>query len=191
MFGEKALELVKELKRAGDGSLPPYNEDCLQQVFHEMDALFKQNQKDAIAREETGEKGLITGIYLRHASLNRNKRCVLAYLYNRMEKIRDMRWDFGSLLPDDVKNNLSQDELEWFGSYNQNLAEYMRSVGIDITQDTKPPKSLFVEVRCLMDYGEFETEDGGVVLLKKNSHHLLKRADCEHLIRQGVLEHIV
>lgn len=25
MFGDKALELVKELKRAMDGTLPPYN----------------------------------------------------------------------------------------------------------------------------------------------------------------------
>ena len=53
------------------------------------------------------------------------------------------------------------------------------------------PKSLYIEVRCLVDYGEFETEDGGVVLLKKNSQHLLHRADCEHLVRQGILEHII
>jgi len=27
----------------------------------------------------------------------------------------------------------------------------------------------WVQVRCLVDYGEFETEDGTVVILKKNS----------------------
>ncbi len=30
------------------------------------------------------------------------------------------------------------------------------------TPSSKPPKSLYIEVRCLVDYGEFETEDGGV-----------------------------
>lgn len=40
--------------------------------------------------------------------------------------------------------------------------------GLDITQDVKPPKSLYIEVRCLKDYGEFEVEDGTSVLLKKN-----------------------
>ena len=190
MFGEKALELVKELKRSGDGSLPPYNEDCVRQVLDEMKALFEQNQKD-VSATVAGEGGRIAGVQLRHASLERNKRCLLAYVYNRIEKIRDMRWDFGSVLPDDVKNNLNEHELSWFGRYNRSLAKYMRSVGIDLTQDSKPPKSLYIEVRCLVDYGEFETEDGNVVLLKKNSQHLLHRADCEHLIRQGILEHII
>ena len=59
-----------------------------------------------------------------------------------------------------------------------------------------------------MDYGEFETEDGTVVLLKRNAlvlysvdcvetvvitlvlQHYLRRSHCEHLIRQGILEHI-
>ncbi len=130
MFGEKALELVKELKRSGDGSLPPYNEDCVRQVLDEMKALFEQNQKD-VSATVAGESGRIAGVKLRHASL-------LAYVYNRMEKIRDMRWDFGSVLPDDVKNNLNEYELSWFSGYNRSLAKYMRSVGIDLTQDSKP-----------------------------------------------------
>ena len=190
MFGEKALELIKELKRSGDGGLPPYNEDCVRQVLDEMKALFEQNQKD-VSATVAGESGRIAGVQLRHASLERNKRCLLAYVYNRMEKIRDMRWDFGSVLPDDVKYNLNEEELGWFGKYNRSLASYMRSIGVDLTQDTKPPKSLYIEVRCLVDYGEFETEDGSVVLLKKNSQHLLHRSHCEHLIRQGILEHII
>lgn len=39
--------------------------------------------------------------------------------------------------------------------------------GLDITQDMKPPKSLYIEVRCLKDYGEFEVDDGTSVLLKR------------------------
>lgn len=32
MFGEKALELLRELKRARPGTLPPFNEDLIRQV---------------------------------------------------------------------------------------------------------------------------------------------------------------
>ena len=39
MFGEKALELVKELKRSRDSSLPPYNEDCVRQVLDENESF--------------------------------------------------------------------------------------------------------------------------------------------------------
>jgi GINS complex subunit 1 len=98
------------------------------------------------------------------------------------------------VLPQGVQLSLHELELQWFGSYSRNLASYMRSIGggmgLDITQDIKPPKSLYIQVRCIVDYGEFETEDGTVVLLKRNALHYLRRSHCEHLIRQGILEHI-
>ncbi|XP_065833532.1 DNA replication complex GINS protein PSF1-like [Oscarella lobularis] len=193
MFGERALELLRELQRSTDGTLPPYNEDAVRQVLDEMKALFDQNQKDVKAAAE-GKPGFYVGIHLRHASLERNQRCLLAYIYNRMTRIRDLRWDFSSVLPREIQLCLHEQELQWFNKYSRNLASYMRSIGgtgLDLTQDTKPPKSLFIEVRCMIDYGEFETEDGTVILLKKNSQHYLRRSHCEHLIRQGILEHII
>ena len=40
--------------------------------------------------------------------------------------------------------------MEWFNHYKKSLATYMRSLGgdegLDITQDMKPPKSLYSEV---------------------------------------------
>jgi GINS complex subunit 1 len=56
--------------------------------------------------------------------------------------------------------------------------------------DQSAPKSLYVEVRCVQDYGQLETEDGSIILLKKNTQHFLPRAQCEQLIRQGILEHV-
>ncbi|KAK8725451.1 hypothetical protein OTU49_010863 [Cherax quadricarinatus] len=84
--------------------------------------------------------------------------------------------------------------VQWFSRYNKNLAAYMRSLGegtgLDLTQDTKPPKNLYVEVRCLKDYGEFEIEEGDIVVLQKNTTHYLPMSHCQHLIRQGILEHV-
>lgn len=61
MFGEKALELVRELKRTQDGNLPPYNEDGIRKVVEEMRALFEQNQLEVRATTD-GERGLLSGI---------------------------------------------------------------------------------------------------------------------------------
>lgn len=133
-------------------------------------------------------------LQFRHESLQRNKRCLLAYLYNRLQRIRQMRWQFGATLPDDVKATLCEPEVQWFNAYSKSLAGYMRSigdgVGINLTDDLQPPKSLYVEVRCISDYGKYELEDGEVILLKRNSQHYLPRGECEPLIRQGILQHI-
>ena len=194
MLTEKALELIRELKRNTDGTLPPYKEDIVRQVLEEMRALFEHNQRD-VSATVGGETGLFSGVQLRHSALERNKRCVLAYLYNRLFQIKKMRWEFGSVLPAEIKYNLCEQEVQWFNRYNKMLANYMRSIGdsdgLDLTQDINPPKTLYVEVRCLVDHSEFETQDGTVIVLKKNSQHFLLRSECEHLIRQGILEHIV
>lgn len=194
MFGEKALDLIKELQRSKLGALPTFNEDGLRQVLEEMRALFDQNQQDVTAAL-AGQQDLFPAIQIRHAALERNKRCLLAYVHNRLQKVREMRWEFGSVLPPDTKYSLSEQEAQWFTKYNKCLASYMRSVGgaggLDLTQDRKPPKSLYIEVRCVVDHGEFETQDGSCILLKKNSQHFILRSECEHLVRQGILEHIV
>ena len=192
MFGEKALELIRELKRTPEDRISSYNEEPIRQVLEEMRHLFDENQKEVRATGE-GVEGLISGIQLRHAAMERNQRCLLAYIHHRLEHIKKLRWDIGTVLPDDVRQNLSEQEMTWFMQYNRMLAKYMRSLGeggIDLTLYRHPPKGLYVEVRCLVDHGELETEDGRVIQLKKGSQHLLLRSQCEHLIRQGVLEHI-
>lgn len=93
---------------------------------------------------------LLPSVQLRHIALNRNKRCVLAYIYNRMRMLRDLRWELGSILPPEVNSNLLNAEVQWFQSYNKSLATYMRSLGEDqgfnLTVNMLPPKAPYVEV---------------------------------------------
>ena len=66
-----------------------------------------------------------------------------------------MRWEFGAVLPADVKSNLCGPEQVFFSKYSKDLAAYMRSVGpsglggVDLMTDHHPPKGLYIEVRCL------------------------------------------
>jgi len=193
MLAEKALDLIRELQRTLSGTLSPYNEDKIRQVLEEMNTLFEQNKENA--PQASNNPDLFNAVQLRHAAIQRNKRCLLSYLYNRLDQIKKMRWEFGSVLPADVKYNMCEQEVQWFSQYNRCLANYMKTIGesggLDLTQDMKPPKTLYVLVRCIMDHGEFETQDGNIILLKKNSQHYLLRSECEHLIRQGILEHLV
>uniref|UniRef100_UPI003AAB4382 DNA replication complex GINS protein PSF1 isoform X2 n=1 Tax=Centroberyx gerrardi TaxID=166262 RepID=UPI003AAB4382 len=156
MFCEKAVELIRELQRMGDGQLPAFNEDGVRQVLQEMKVLYEQNQTDVSEAKSVGRSDLIPSIKLRHCCLLRNQRCVTAYLYDRLLRIRALRWEYGSVLPANVRFHMCAEE-----------------------------------VRCLKDHGEFEIDDGTVILLKKNSQHFLPRWKCEQLIRQGVLEHVV
>lgn len=147
-----------------------------------------------IFHRQRNEETNMPAVRIRHETVTRNVRCLLAYHYNRIRSIRTMRWEFGSILPADIKANLNSSELEWFSQYSSVLAKYMRSIGdrgINLAVDLKPPKSVYIDVRCLVDYGRFELSDGSVLLLKKNSMHYLPRAKCEELITQGVFEHIV
>ncbi|MGH0149416.1 UNVERIFIED_CONTAM: hypothetical protein FKN15_015689 [Acipenser sinensis] len=178
MFCEKAIELIRELQRASDGQLPAFNEDGIRQVLEEMKALYEQNQTDVNEAKSEGRSDLIPTIKFRHCCLLRNQRCIAAYLYDRLLRIRSLRWEYGSVLPTSIRFHMCAEELEWFNQYKKSLATYMRSLGgdegLDITQDMQPPKSLYIEVRCLKDYGEFEIDDGTTILLKKNSQVKLK-----------------
>ena len=188
MLGETALELIRETVRSQD-MLEPFNEDKVRIVLDEIWALDEQNEKELWAENPSK-----AAVVLRHAAA-RNKRCLLAYLNTRAERIRNMRWQFGAVLPPDVKSNLTEAEQTFFAKYNRDLAAYMRSAGdgagIDLMTDNHPPKSLYIEVRCVQDYGELEADDGSVFVLKRNTQHFLPRQHCEQLIRQGILEHSV
>ncbi|XP_063685351.1 DNA replication complex GINS protein PSF1-like [Bolinopsis microptera] len=188
MFGEKAVSLVKELHRCPDEQLHPVNEDLLRQVYAEMGALFEANKSDI---EINDDNKMIPSIHLRHSALEHNRRCVLAYLKQRLNRITQFRWDHGAVLPEEIQVNMQEHEKQWFNKYNKSLANYMLSMnGLDITQNTVPPKSLKIQVRCLEEYGELETDSGDIVMLTLNSEHYLPLSECEHLIKQGVLQHM-
>ncbi|KTF95942.1 hypothetical protein cypCar_00049874, partial [Cyprinus carpio] len=142
MFCEKAVELIRELHRMGDGQLPAFNEDGIRQVLEEMKALYEQNQTDVNEAKTEGKSELIPSIKFRHSCLLRNQRCIAAYLCVTPWAPVLSLTKFTLLL-------VHSPQMEWFNQYKKSLATYMRSIGgeegLDITQDMKPPKSLYIE----------------------------------------------
>ncbi|XP_017756263.1 PREDICTED: DNA replication complex GINS protein PSF1-like [Eufriesea mexicana] len=191
MYGRKGFKLISELDLFSD--ILPFNEVLVKEILEEMQSLYNANMADSNAIRNGDNMALLPSVQLRHIALTRNKRCVLAYIYNRMRKLRELRWELGSILPAEINSNLLNAEVQWFQSYNKCLATYMRSLGDDhgfnLTANILPPKTPYVEVKCVVDFGKLELEDGQIILLKKNTYHLLPRTICEPLIRQGILEH--
>lgn len=151
------------------------------------------DDRDQVPRDniDIGEKEIMV-MQVRHTAKLWNKRCIIAYHYERLNRLKQLRWDYGNILPKEIVKNLSNDELEWFTKYNDNLFSYMNSLndgkGLDLTLYVTPPKKLYIQVKCVRDYGQFDLEDGQPVMLKKDSIHYLPLSQCEKLIHQGVLE---
>jgi GINS complex subunit 1 len=93
-------------------------------------------------------------------------------------------------MPAHVANHLSRDELTYYDTYNKLVSKYSTEAvkcNIDITTGLTPPTELFVEVRVLEDCGEVVLPESGVVNLKKNTTHYLKRGEIEKFIKSNAL----
>ncbi|XP_059561351.1 DNA replication complex GINS protein PSF1 isoform X3 [Myotis daubentonii] len=119
MFCDRAIELVRELHRAPEGQLLAFNEDGLRQVLEEMKGLYEQNQSDVNEAKSGGRTDLIPTIKFRHCSLLRNRRCTVAYLYDRLLRIRALRWEYGSVLPNVLRFHMSAEEVRCLKDYGE------------------------------------------------------------------------
>eukprot|EP00050_Salpingoeca_kvevrii_P015300 m.45550 g.45550 ORF g.45550 m.45550 type:complete len:198 (-) comp6249_c0_seq2:552-1145(-) len=196
MWGDTAIELLRELKRAAPHLIPAFNDDKVRQIIDEINSLYadvKRTMDDFGVRSREPE---VAGcLFAEHAAILRNKRCLLAYLADRVERLKRLRWEVGlGVLPEFVREKLSQPEIQYYEEYSKLLVEYqagaLPNFDTNLSGDSEPPKRLFAEVRCLEDMGEVLLPSGVTVTLARNSQHFLRRSDVEQYIRQGRMEHI-
>ena len=132
--------------------------------------------------------------------MERNIRCVLAYLQTRMNRVERFAWESGKHIPDHLLENLSDNELRYFQNYVENLDSYNKSISsmlgadsgnIDLTVDLNPPKELFIEVRVNKDVGTITLPESGEINLQKNTTIKLRRNEAEALIKRGIMSEVV
>ncbi|KAJ1961048.1 DNA replication protein psf1 [Dipsacomyces acuminosporus] len=134
-------------------------------------------------------------------TLNRNKRCLLAYHHRRAEFLRSLLWTLHlapSMIPPTTSSRLSPEELNYARDYARLSSAYRDAVESQLCPNDSmdwtaggelPPRDLYIEVRVVKDCGEIVTENG-IVNLQAGTQHYLCRSDIEHLITIGYLEHI-
>ncbi|CAJ0579644.1 unnamed protein product, partial [Mesorhabditis spiculigera] len=194
---EIGLDLVRELRRNCD-IIPSYEGEKVRDCLNGINALYSETyeQLQRLNNELSGSdaQNVTIETTVRSKAIQFAYRCLLAYHHERIRRIKALRWKFGGNIPSRIKSNLNESELEFFNSYCQNLADFQSSFGgsgMNLLACTRPPEDLYVQVKVLQDYGDFETTDGTTITLTTNSIHNLLQQDCEMLIRQGVLERII
>lgn len=196
MFGRRGAQLVSELAQSEDDRLRRFNNDLFDQVveecnehYHQLESRMLKMQQEGLDIETTQNNDYF-GALIHHLSLVRNKRCLLAYIYNRGLRIRRLRWQLGAVLPVDIQEKLNVSEKEFFKSYSDLLGSYMTNINLDLTVDTTPPKDPYIQVRVMDNVGEVLLDDQSTSLIR-NSIHLIKRTEAESLVSQGILEEFI
>ncbi|CAI9786990.1 unnamed protein product [Fraxinus pennsylvanica] len=138
---------------------------------------------------QTAMKSDQFGALIHHLSLVRNKRCLMAYVYNRAEVIKSLGWVIDCVLPEEIEEKLSSSEKEYFKNHAATLQSYMSELDLDLTVDMIPPKDPYIKVRVLDDIGEVVLSDQ-VATLARNAMLFLRRTDGEQYISQGLMEEL-
>jgi GINS complex subunit 1 len=193
-FCLRGKEMLMDLKKSD--WLPAYDEEALRSTLTEvvelimkLDPLQKEYKELQAAGGDPMPEAQVVELTYYGSSLKRNLRYLLSYFLYRMRKIRELRWETGTVIPEGIRNEtLCKRELLYFNEYNDALAKYNEDVGFDFMSEAlEPPRDLYVEIRVLKECGEIVTERGPVTL-DQGSTHYLKRTDVEHLIRLGHVE---
>ncbi|KMZ72587.1 hypothetical protein ZOSMA_161G00360 [Zostera marina] len=196
MYGRRASRLLREITCCEPGQITAFNSDTFEQVCNECNehhqqllSLIKKIEDEQLDMETTRNEEHY-GAVIHHLSLLRNKRCLMAYMYNRAEIIQSMRWKIGPVLPKEIHEKLNYSEEEYFKNHSTAIESYMSELDLDLTVDMIPPKDPYIQVRVLYDIGDVLLGDHSTSL-KQNSVHSLRRTDAEKFISQGLMEEFV
>ena len=93
-------------------------------------------------------------------------RCLHAYQFERMGRLRDLKWSTGvTQLPRSVNDNLSKSEQAWYVQSVRNVKSFTSSrpglKNLDLTTDLEPPSTIsIITVKCNEDLGQVMLPNG-------------------------------
>ncbi|KAK1414299.1 hypothetical protein QVD17_30043 [Tagetes erecta] len=199
MYGRKASQLLKEFMSSEPGQITAFNNDLFNQVTEEcnghflhLQALLRKMQEEG-SSNQTSKNADHFGALIHHLSVVRNKRCLLAYVYNRAEIIHNLAWTTirHDILPDEIVKKLSNSEYDYLKNHSAALKSYMSdSIDLDLAVDMVPPKDPYIKVRVLEDIGNEIVLSDQVANLPMHAILFLKRIDAEEYISQGKMEEL-
>ena len=179
VFPTAGRELLLELKRQGN-HLPAYNTKLVRACFQDLNRSVQSMEQEVRAMSEGDDKPSMASrpsILFHNASIQRQKRCLLAYHKHRMELLKHHKTD-------DIPSSNAQ-EVEFATDYRNLRAAYSEEV---YELDLLPPTSHMLQVRVLQDMEEVVLDSGRAVSFTKGSWLYLPRADAQEFLQSGVLE---
>jgi hypothetical protein len=220
-YAESGRDLLLELQQSetsvGTGfasvSLPPYNTGLVRTALQDwqlhLQALEDQihaAEASVLRNNEEGDGGVALdrsvrpSIKLHEASLERLKRCLLAYHKVRLDRLQQVCFWQRSGSDEDhnayIQSRLSPSERDFLSQYEAIVQEHVQTVFqgnlFDIRAFRAPPAPVDrVQVRVIdtapIPEGPIVLESGAQVWLRPGSTHFLAHRDVEEYIRQGLL----
>ena len=196
MFVISGSNLLKNAIYGNSKELPPLNIGGLKDVSSDIKQLYDANERDLRIISDVDEENAavtLAVIQLRHSAVERLRRCGMAYLMDRMNKLNHFYSDIGSsaMNAGQMVGECNPLDSAWVNARSKALAEYQRTIGLDLSANLMPPsRSLRTTVRCKVDFGPLATSDGQVAVLARDAIVELPSGDADRLLRLGILERL-
>ncbi|VDM21684.1 unnamed protein product [Hydatigera taeniaeformis] len=108
-----AMDLIRSVKRSPPHRLAPYEDDKVRRCMEEMRKLYEENRQDVLSLRLPSQsssstddsaalidsENIVQAVVIRHATMERVKRCLLAYHHARLMQIKEIRWQYGAGVP--------------------------------------------------------------------------------------------
>lgn len=191
--GRRLLEAVERSGRNAEEPLGAYDEETMAALQAECAKLYSEVlrlMEGGDARVADLPDAVKASLVVHHQRILRNKECALFYLRERLEVLTRLRLEAGPNLPRVVRRHCGPQESVFLAAYDTLYQDFCRASRLDPRDSLKPPRDLYVEIRCNVDCGDVQTEHSGTVRLDKGTSHFLRRADVENLISQGLVTHV-
>ncbi|XP_065315714.1 DNA replication complex GINS protein PSF1-like isoform X6 [Gordionus sp. m RMFG-2023] len=143
-----SIDLIKELNI---NTLKIFNEKKIKEIYDEMRHLFQLNEIEASRSLNEDISSNFSTLLVRHACLERHRRCIFNYIFHRLMFIKERRWDHGIILPTEIKKNINKAENKWFIKYTNSINKYLVNAGLselgfNMIYSKKPPKSTYIQM---------------------------------------------
>ncbi len=178
-------DLLLEIKRHQDSSLPPYNLKLVRQCFNDLHHSFQCLSEEVQASSDgipsmAGRPSMLW----HHACIQRQKRCLLAYHKHRLDSLKNQVLAHPSASVDTSTWSSNGPELEFCQAYQQ-----LRQGQCLPHPDTPPPIIAHsLQVRCIATLGQVVLESGRCVTITKGSVLYLPRQDVIEFLQDGTMQ---
>ena len=183
--------------------LPPYNIKLVRNCFQDLQKSFQSLQEEMAALDhgrggggegdgnddddnDAGKPSMNSrpSILFHNSSIQRQKRCLLAYHKHRMDTIQELQKS-NNTTTDQQQMFQNAQEAEFAAEYKELREKYATAI---FELDTLPPTSHMVQVRVVQDLGQVVLESGRSIAFCKGSSLYLPRTDVLEFLQSGSLE---
>lgn len=185
-----STKLVREAKNKQVLSFP---NETINEVVDEIKKDYELLMKLIEFQNPNNDNNVITSEQtLLYEKINRNKRGVLLYLNDRMNKLENITWEYTNDIPLNIEEKLIESDKHYQSEYFNNMKTYYKNLVLDVDMDltkqfTPPSDSIYASVKSEVNINSFVLVPGDKkMVLEKGCSYVFKKSDVEPYVRKGI-----